>query len=139
MAFSKATMTGVLVVAERARSMWQGAVQVGFDFISLITMLLGFLMENCGKKTEASRKAQLRKAYNDATANGVSGCIEAITTPERAKKLRKKLARKKGLKTRALQDAHVYNALSAANVEREATLSAMGSVYDNDETDDEND
>lgn len=137
MAFSPQTMSSARIVADRAKAMWQGTAQAGFDYLSLIMMLLSFLMENCGKKTEGARKAQLRTAYNAAIANGVDGCIECCMTADRAKKLRKKLARKKGLKTRPLQDAHIFNAICAANVEREATVSAMTSAYENEETEDQ--
>lgn len=138
MAFSQQTMESVDAVAERASELWQGPKPpVGFDFISLISLILTFLQNNCKPKTENSRQTLIKVTYNKVTANGVAGCVECCMTKDRATKLRKKMAKKKGLATKALQDAHFFNAVVAANAERDPSVEGMTNAFDNDESGDD--
>jgi len=130
-------MKFVLPVAERARELWRwGKVSVGFVWEELISLFLNIILQMCNPKTPEAREKLIRDIARKCADNGVSGCIEACMSDLRARKVRRKMARKLGIKTAPEQDRHFYNASQAADVERMAAVKGMGSAYDREEFDD---
>lgn len=137
MAFSQETRQFAARVADRARDMWMGAKAVGFDFLSLITFILGFLRDCREPDTEEGREKMIKTAYNKIMLYGCDNCIEACMTKKQAERYRKKVAKKLKLKSKQQQDQHFANAVVAAWTEKDSAVKGMTSAYDNDEMDDE--
>lgn len=133
--FSSATKSSIRAVANRASAMWQWAGAVGFDWFSLLSMVLTFIQTNCKPKTESARNALIADMAKRCAEFGYTSCIEACMSAARARKLRKKMANREGISDETEQDKAFYAAVCAANADRKSAVKGMTSAYNGDETD----
>src|SRR5687767_9651302 len=116
--FSSATKSSIRAVAARAKAMYQWSAAVAFDWFSLLSMVLTFIQTNCKPKTESARSALIADMAKKCAEAGYVGCIECCMSAARARKLRKKMANREGIKSNDEQDKAFYAAVQAANADR---------------------
>lgn len=131
--FSAKTKQSIRAVTTRAKSMY--GVGVGFDWFTLLSMVLTFLQTNCKPKTEDARNALITDAATKCAISGEIGCIEACMSAARARKLRRKMEQRENIIGPTAQDRAFFKAVMAATAERTKAVAAMSSAYAGDETD----
>lgn len=137
MAFSAETQAAITPVADRLRSMWIGPTPKKFDPTLIISLILTLVQTFCKPKTEESRRSLIRNTAKRCSINGVEGCVECCMSDVRARKTRKKMQKRLGLKSNEQQDQAFFNAVMAANAEQTESITGMTSAFERNETDEE--